>query len=905
MNLIVNFSNVDTDAIYKKYNLKLNGKTIIEKIISQVQLRDVNKIILLVNSQFTKQFTEVVAFFEFAPKVEIQELSTQYQKQIAKSLTFDDISSTYQLFKSLDADKFFTKKINQSVNTILIDGSKLYKKNIFNFSKTSSNTYIKFIDKEAKIKSNYILFFCNECSNQDQEAKIVIVDDYIYNFIDMRNLKTLIQSSSAFADDKQLRYEYVNQLLEELEFDQALDEVSHFAYSDRYWRMFYLELLIGYGHEQQFINFYLSNKELILNSKFTIAQKKMYKKIYDLFEKIDNDQPLVNVDIKDYFIAGTTDFSFILSLIIHAPSKELNLGYLLSGLIKLDRLSEEQGEKLLDVINTLEVSPYVRMYYTSSLVKYFISPEKINTLSHKFINLLFRELHTNEELFSRGIEQLTSNLCQHLNIKIKKQQHIDIKELCDLSNIPQRKSKVAICITGVAKFNYEKNLELMKDLFSKLDADYFVQTWDVYEEYPALSNFGADDPDWSGYYMARIKNILPKFIERQTNFEALMPNTAELLFTKRLEHQSKTQYIDILGDDLKVIKKFNYHDFIQKIKLGEGQNSSLRNKVINSFERQVISDVLDNFVLETNQAYEFVINIDINTLLKRNVNIEEFNQIKDNQVYILCDEKNQLSSAMTITRFETARHLNNIWNICQATKSFFPFTICNQNVFDMEQNLVLLNLLYHNIQWKIISGEFGDPYLNKKIIMPKMMDTVNLDLENYEGDKQPIINYFTKADQLFTGKIHNNVLYRSIESVNLISYQITEKGVAFDISISGLGLKKLSPNSFFLHGVSDMSIDSDIARPRLYKQDLKFLKHEEDEIVVRKEILENELLNGKSWNFSIIFHNYSLTHFNIEYDSKFENLIELNKYGLKYIEFDHGFRVGMYTKSFLLNDMNN
>lgn len=900
MNLIINLVGIECDKQLEKFALKVEDKTILEKVIAQVSTSTVNNLIFIVKEQFVEQLKDDVEVLKKKCNISFKVLKSNDDVEIAQELLLSDLMQTYNCFHSIDLNSFFNQSLDLKQDTVLLDGMKLYKRDIFNFEKCTSNTYVKFVSKDSTIDSNYMLYLHNSKAAYEEEIKKIVVKDYKYNYIMLDNLKSLIESSNAFTENKKLRYEYIKQLFSEFKFDEALYEVEKYSNQDGYWSMFYLELLEGFGQELKFVNYYKHNKKRLENFEFTKTQEEMYCNITALFEAINTEQPLVNVDIKEYLREGNTDFRFIIDSINSSKSKSLNISYLLQNLIIYEQLSSQQAIELLEIIVSLNTSPYIRQKLILDIFDYFIDNKQILNMQQKLLNSLISAMHKNSELFEKGLNEKAKQLTKIMDLKTREGSKLIVSKNAET----QTSSKVAVCISGVAKFNFEKNLELINSFVSKnLDVDYFVQMWDKYEEYPALSEKGKNpDFDWAKYYANRFKKLQPTYITRQANFEALLPKTSNVLFTKQFNDIKSEQYTKYLGDKVKGLKKFNYDVFTNKIKLDENMYSDLNNKMIKYFERNKVGKLLEEYVKTTNKEYEYVINIDINTVLRSPIYLEDLSKIDELTVYVHGDEENnQFASCMTIAKYETARYVNKLWELCKRYKNASPYILKDQEILEQEQDPMLLHIIAGGINVRTNTSNYGDPYINKKIKLPLIADEVEADISELGENRAEIKKYFTEMEKTLSRVYADNTKYQLIKQVKLINSKITDNGIVIELSITGESLKKLLPERFHLAGKSKLNLDSSSDSPKLYKQQFEFLKHDDNEIVVRKEVLDKELFAGKEWSFTVLFHDMTLSNFKIEYDLN-KAKYELSKYGMKFIKYNDEFTIGITTKSYLLNN---
>lgn len=900
MNVVINLVEIEDGKNFSKYLLKINDIVILDKIIRQIYTQAVDNIIILVNNTITSQVEEAIELFEYKEKVSIKTLHDANEKKIAKQLQFDNIEHAYKNFYSPDFSNYFAESIDLSKDIVVLDGTKLYKKNIFDFSKCNYDTYVKFKSKDSSNETNYILYITNKVTNKPSNLKSIQVVDFGANFIDMRNIETLINSSSAFCQDKKLMFEYIVCLFESLEYEYALNQILNFASFNGYWALFYLELLEGFGLEYEFVSFYKHNRKLIRDWKFTKTQTIMYQNMLNILEVVDREQQLVNEDVKEYLIDRNVDFDYIISSINSSKTKQINTSFLSRKLIQLDQLTNKQAYYLIDQFDSLNMSAHIKMKNIIDICDYFFTNSKINQLDHKLMNRMFKYLFNNKFISESGIESKIQEYTKKLAIYPR----------IALSN-PQFQTKqsesprIAVCISGVAKYNFEKNLERLDNMLSQnLEVDYFVQMWDKFEYFPALSEHGlTPDFNWAGYYLSRLNNIQPHFIKRQVNFEALFPQTSKLLYTKDYRDLSITDYTDQLGSKIVSIKKYKLEGFISKFSFSNTKFKKLNNKIIKYFERSIVQELLDAHICETGKSYDYVFNIDINTALKSPIHIEDLKSLSDKQVKLLVDQnERQFGVSYSVAKYETAKYINNIWDVCIKSQNASPYLVNDMPVIDPNQDPMILHMLHGKLDINSNVDQLGAPYINKKIVLPSIKEAVASDLLSYDGDSEPFNKYFSEVERIFACVYDDNKNYQVIKKVKLKECNITDTGVVVELSIIGHGLKQIHASKLHLHGKSKMNFDSTHAHPRVYKKSFKVLKHDDEEIVVRRVITDRELFTGKAWTYTVQLHDMSLNHYKIESEPS-RTQYELTKYGMKYIKLDTDFTIGIDTKSYSLKEL--
>lgn len=894
MNIILNLSKINSLRMMNYYLLEEDGLKLIDKQLEQVVVDSDSKLIVLVKPEYIKVAEQLFSNSKLA--ITILALDTSRKVKLATDLILDDVVLAYKTFKTNNLSSVFEFDFNFTAGTVLIDGSKLYKKNYFNFSNIKSDVYIKFEDKARNYSTSYILYISPQNSIGNTEIRKVIVSDYINNFIDFTDLETIINSNQQFSVNKQLMLELIEQHFITNQFDKGLLHLKSLATKSSSWMFYYLEMLINFGHEQQLLDYYKNNRVSIEKNSLTIAQTQQYKDVYEVFKLIDSEQRLVNQALKEYFTEENIQVEFIVKQILSSKVPVLNLSYFINRLYERKRITETEIVELLNLLEKVSMSPYVNMRNVIQLAE--LTFESASNISYKVINQLIVKLETTDELCYDQNSKLLELLASSLRIETNQESINDEKAYISNSN------KVAVCITGIASYNYQKNLELIYQFTSKyLDAEYFVQMWDEYYTYPGLaSKYDDSDFKWAENNLARIRNSLPKIIERKANFEALLPETSKLLFTEQSEKVMKKNYSDQFSDKLVAIKKFELSSFNRKLENITNWNHKVADKLRTQFEKATVGKMIEMHCKETGIDYDYVICIDIKTLLKSYVKLDQLQNIDENQIAVLTAQGNTIGNAFTAATYSTFLKYSELWSLTQLDKSISPYSHNSRKIVDKDYDPMLSHLLYNNIRFVSAENTLGCPYISKKIKLPVTNEAVSRDLANYEGDSSSLRAYFEQSDKLFTSEIINNQNYTKIEKVKLADYEITNEGIELIIELLGHNLEKIKLANIYLYGISKQGIDSDLARPKLYKQQVNVLKSESNQIIIQKIVSNDELLVGREWQLKILYHDFTLTHFDIDVTGDDITKYELNKHGLKYISNTSSLNIGLKTKSFFLSD---
>lgn len=899
MNLIVNLIEIENSNQLAKYGLEINQKSILSLITSQVATSSIGNIIFIIRKNIAHQLENLVTTMGLTVPVSYKLIASDSDEFTAYNLLSIDTAQAYRTFRSINLKEFFEGNLVDTKSTILLDGTKFYKRDTFNFSEAKNDVIVKIMCDCENRDGGFLLFIKDTKFDYTLEIKKIHIEDYKYNFINMLSLKTILESSQEFATNKKLAYEYIIDSFENFNFTEALVQVEEQAENNAHWAMLYLEFLIGFGSEQEFLRYYHQKKTVLHSYEFTNTQLAMYKNIFKLFNSIEGDQEIILAGVKELIKEPNVNIDNILNLINNEPNKEFNLAYLSINLIEKNILSEEQAIALLNEIEMLNVNPFIKIKNIVEICDYFILTENISKLSNNLLNELFKHLLRNSNLCEKGLKVRTQMYKNRLKIE-------PVGEACinrDINTVKRVSAnpKIAVCISGMAKYDYEKNLELIVNRLKHLDVDYFVQAWDRYEQFPGLAEYQqTPDFNWASQYLTRLRRLQPIEIQKQGKFEQLLPKTAKLLLSKNYQKVSGNDYAKYFCQELKVIKKYDYQKAVSKITMDRKNYKQLSDKMIKYFERSIVNNLLEEYIEQTATQYDYVMNIDVNTSLKRELTTSEILNINDDSVYIFENQNSDgLTTDFSIAKYNTAKYMNSLWNICRDLKTVTPYKyLSNQNKDDFYDPM-LLHLLNKNLLIKTNFDDLGAPYINKRILFPKIADAISEDIKIYEGDKHKVQKYFGEVERIYSKIYPYNTNYKLIHNVQLLEARISEKGVIIDISITGDDLRSIAPTDLYLFGKSKMSLDSTYLQSRLYKKNFNFLKHENNEVIVRREISDKELFVGKDWSFSLLLQDSNVSYFPISFEPC-DIQYELTKYGMKYIKCTDQFSSGIKSKSYFL-----
>lgn len=895
MNLLINLTNIKSRLDVEKYQMQIAGKSLLEAIINQTACNEICKIVILINSELEHMIKEHFESIGFN-NIEYKLIYSQAEQKIARELLLDDVKRAYKLLAAIDIKDFLGYDLDYSQPLIILDARNLCISFNLSFKNKQFNSWIKIISDGKETIAQNVLFISKPLDIK-QKLEIQTIKTTAVNLLRLDSLLELEHSKWFRHDNISLKYMIVLEKMSNLEFDEALKLCLEMVFVSKYWMLAYLELLLNFGDEQEFIEFYNTNSIYINKLHLTESQVLLYSDVLNAIDKVKCMNSFINPEVKEHVFCFEADLNYILEIIIKSDFPQANFSFLINQLITKQEMTDEHIGSLLKVIDQLEGNIHAKVKNIVDIADYTFFQKSLVVLNRKIIKQLYQMLHRYPELFGVGLENRLKIYNAELQIGYK----------C-ISGEPVSLSKnvmhnnIAVCISGMPTTDFRQNLKMIKHCMPpNIKVDYFVQMWDVYEEFPSLAKEQeGKDELWSNRSLQNLEPILPQSLKRRGNIEALFPETSKLLFTKVYSSLYKSQYIDVLGDQLKVIRKYK-HPKMKSTKYNTVDNRVEADvRLERYFEKNLMQEILESYMNKHQVRYDYVINIDINMLLKSPLDINEFNQIQNDQVYLTIDEDGKYGG-MTVSDFLTSRKVNRLWSRCMESNSSDPYVINGNEIMDSTIDLFWTHLTANKIDIKIIGSQFGYPHHSFAIQLPNLELAINKDLENYSGDVSNIRRFFKSAGQRY-GSGYSHSYFYLITSAKLINYKLSTNQIELTVSITGNYLNKLNSQKLKLFGQTEQVSGFEQYRENDYKQEVLIRKHEPNEIVAVMKITDVELFNYQRLTLGILYDDQSQYIQPISIKDGI-NISEFTQYGLKYLKFDNKLVVGMDTKSFLLRSL--
>lgn len=893
MNLILNLTWIKTHKEALVFNLKTDSQTILEVVISQYKLPKRGVVYILINSNFKQYINSIIQSSNLENKIELIAIDNLYEAELCSNIEMLKYADSKEKINKIVNYPNFKMKNEEKFGFIYTDGTKIYTKKSYSFYACNMDAIVLF-ENEYNVNEPVSLFITASTRNcQPGKIKRVIVNDYQFNLIELKNIKSLMTSSLKTDSSKEVAILSVNKLFEEFKFDAGLKIIKQMAKKDKYWRLLYIDTLAGFGYDTLLINFFNENKNQLINSIYPQTQQSLFSNELKIISTLIEEERLFLTEIEE-FINGEVDimFSFLIQMISKFKFKFLNYSKLNQLLISSNKLDEEMATILIDEMIKCNPNPYVLKKNIVDIFDYLVVQKNLQHISNTFLSKITIALRMNEELFSNGIDKRIKLINYNINLTTK----INIKE-----PVAGDGNRVAICITGLAKKNYEKNLDILKYFIGDdLNADYFVQTWDKIELYTGVASVNeSNDYKWSIEYLSKINKLLPNFISRKANFEALFPNTAELLFTKQFSAINADTFVEVLGEDVKVIKKYSLDSFKEKY-LGDLKSSLYeQDHIIRMCERGFVQKSLDEYANDNNIKYDYIISIDINTALKSKITLESLMSISKDEVYMV-DNKQIFDDSLVVGRYSEVKAINDYWTLCQLNGSLMPYRI-NQQALDYKKiNPIFIHAVSCGFNVRATGDKFGSTYISKKIQVPNFDEQLTLDLSKIDEQNEKYNTYFDALKVNFTTPIKNSTNYKLIKKVDLERVNIVEDGILLQVSIKGTDLKQIVKTNLHIHAKADVGLNSNCCSYKTIRRQLEILKYENDEIVAKVVISDRDLVHGKTWYPSLLLNEYTPMTVALSLDKIYKSY-EYTKYGLKFVSNEDELKIGINTKEFVLN----
>ncbi|WP_139790063.1 hypothetical protein [Halomonas sp. BC2] len=270
--------------------------------------------------------------------------------------------------------------------------------------------------------------------------------------------------------------------------------------------------------------------------------------------------------------------------------------------------------------------------------QYLVSEEKLNSVRHRFLikSIVENELlSTNSSLLNpaknfRFLKQVLTILYKYndepgaasLGGRLNAYMSTSMKNMM-IHHPSDARPRVAIMVSGMFRVNEKALLDIVKFLKVPLDADIFVHTWDVMEQWPGLG--GAHT--WS----TRVLNstlVPPKEIVKQKDFQRIMPGLFSAISVSKMCSLPSSAY-DVLKPNKIVIE--NQSDFIEKLNdsfMTRGHYN--QSKMFYGLKR--CFELIQEYERDNSFEYDVVIRCRPDVGIK-NSSLTEFSNVQDRVLY--------------------------------------------------------------------------------------------------------------------------------------------------------------------------------------------------------------------------------------------------------------------------------
>lgn len=272
----------------------------------------------------------------------------------------------------------------------------------------------------------------------------------------------------------------------------------------------------------------------------------------------------------------------------------------------------------------------------------------------------------------------------------------EIKSFFKSENYVQKKDKpekkIAVCISGIFRWNYIELLEVFKEkMVNPLNADVYIFTWDKMESYPGFGgpNQG-DDADWSNYYFQKIKNEIPREIKKYKDFKKKLPNTAEKLKTPEKKELNIEEIKKIFKNvNIVVEKEENFPEMIGV------ENDFVRRGNYN--QAKMFYGISKSIQMATNNAkYEYIIRCRPDWIPLKKNSIEKIEGLGKNELGINLNSFIGPTDLMFYGAGHTMGKFSEIWEIMMENKTLSPFYSEGKNVRNESHALMELFMRQFN-----------------------------------------------------------------------------------------------------------------------------------------------------------------------------------------------------------------
>lgn len=400
---------------------------------------------------------------------------------------------------------------------------------------------------------------------------------------------------------------------------------------------------------------------------------------------------------------------------------------ILNKLINCNSLDVDIANKIILYLknSNKEFSKERKKFIIKNIVEYFTQKDK------KFFTFNFNLIYLidkikDNELGGIELQKLLYSLIKTYGLIYE---NLPIKELKDL--------KVAVCMSGPLRGNFDKSLDLIKkNILIPLNADLFVHTWDTTRLYTGFRGGNI----WKSLFGS---NISSKQVEEIANKELLeqnLPNTFQILST---EIVCKTEYEffkninakNVLIDNENIFED-NFKNYPQ-LKYSRTQNLNIL-KMFYGMQKSL--ELMLDYEKQYNTMYDFIIRLRPDIPILEQISLEKLQKIESGKINSIITEFGMDDIAFIGRRLDMVK-LMSYFDYINSFKKLDVFNIQEDSPHD-----TLISYLIHSGLVSVNYGLIKTSHISfcTETLRPDFDEALKLDLKNIQDEnlKQKIIVFF-------------------------------------------------------------------------------------------------------------------------------------------------------------------
>lgn len=447
--------------------------------------------------------------------------------------------------------------------------------------------------------------------------------------------------------------------------------------------------------------------------------------------------------------------------------------------------------------------------------------------------------------FSIGSERTQKIMCDTIDLERR-----DNAPRNRLVKASPRGKKVAVCISGMTRYPIEDNLSNIEHMFSDLEVDYFVHTWETSEIYPGLGGLGyGPDKAWALKYFRGIGKV-PESIDTVAKLMAELPEVAKKVIAPQVAENNTNIYKDILGSKLKGIKieaddkldkelnpeRYTLRDNLNQAKMFYGMNE--------------VCKVMEEYQEETGTEYEYIVRMRIDNKLKDKIHFNTFKSLEDNDVIIEAMRSSGVDDSLFLAKYHTGKKLLKLWESSLQEEAISPYYHKGEFIMMDSHKLLTTHIVYNKITIKICETHHYKPEYIHQVKIPNIDEA--LEKDNIESKSSEIQEYMNKLNDTYTKPLKYNTSYKNIDTVKVVRCSLEEDNtVVLDFKITGRGLLSIESNRFKLRARNARHF-IDYKGADVYNNFLEPVSLADEQLIFRKKFPLSLYENGAMFKWSLL-----------------------------------------------------